>query len=411
MTVEDDRKGDNPLSEELIQKGLTDHGIIISNNEYYNIGSTTVEQLKNYKIIPKKDYKSYSKRKPDGLFVNRSNKDIIDVIVVLEYKKPSDFRTNKQKIEAIQQCNDLCQVLDSNIGVITDSQVFIWINPKQSNDINDYIDKTTKKKRSYTIIRNEDQKDLSEPFLIQNYNEEEYDKLEEDTKNTLEYISRVLSCVDETNSFLKATQEVDPLQLAVNVWQDIYINTGKDPTKCLYNVVELFIFKFLSDLNVLKTTNSFDFLINMYGEENSNAEVLEHYAKNSRDKIRKLFPEGTDRTTIINGTIFVDSNGEPIQAQANLFKRSLEKYAAFGSLKNVKKEFKTKLFETFLKQSKDKSRLGQFFTPRKVIKAMVDMADVETLPDGSRVCDPFCGVGGFIAETIQKPREKKTLSH
>jgi hypothetical protein len=44
----------------------------------------------------------------------------------------------------------------------------------------------------------------------------------------------------------------------------------------------------------------------------------------------KLFPKAEDGTTIINGTIFVDSKGNPVESQATLFKGSLEKYASFG---------------------------------------------------------------------------------
>lgn len=107
---------------------------------------------------------------------------------------------------------------------------------------------------------------------------------------------------------------------------------------------------------------------------------------------------GKDGTSIINGTIFVNKDGSPVLSQATLFKDTIEKYAKFGDLRNIKKEFKTKLFETFLKQSKDKSKLGQFFTPRKVVKAIVEMADI----DKARfICDPFCGVGGFILEPFQ----------
>lgn len=42
------------MSEELIQKGYTKHGITIGNYEYFDLGNTTLEQLKTYKIIPKK---------------------------------------------------------------------------------------------------------------------------------------------------------------------------------------------------------------------------------------------------------------------------------------------------------------------------------------------------------------------
>lgn len=229
--------------------------------------------------------------------------------------------------------------------------------------------------------------------------------MDDDTKNTLDYVERIVSSINNQNSTLIPDQEVDPLPLARSVWQDIYINTGKDPTKCLYNVVELFIFKFLSDLGVLTWDFSFNHLLGMYAYS-SNDEVLQHYAQNARKKIRNLFPEGEDKTTIINGTIFVDSNGNPLLSQSSLFKNSIKKYGNFGSLKNVKKEFKTKLFETFLKQSKDKSRLGAFLTPRKVVRAIIEMSDVEKLPDGSRFCDPFCGVGGFLCEPLHKTKRK-----
>ncbi len=392
------------MSEELIKRGLEESGIKICDYEYYIIGETTLKQLANAKIIPSKDYSKYNSNKPDGLILDKRNTSNIRIIASIEYKKPSDFRSKKQQQKAIEQCNTMCQILGANIGIITDNQITFWINPKQESKDNFYLDEKGIK-RSYTLIRNEDKKDLSEKFIIQKVNQKDFQKLEEDTKNTLEFIERILSCINNDNSYLLLTDEVDPLPLANSVWQDIYINTGQQPEKCLYNVVELFIFKYLSDLGVLKRPNNFKFLLEMY-KDNDNKEVLSYYAKNCRKKIKELFPSGEDGTTIINGTIFVDSNGDAVSSQANLFKNSLIKYNKFGSLNKVKKEFKTKLFETFLKQSKDKKKLGQFFTPRKVVKAIVDMSNVEELPDGARFCDPFCGVGGFICESLHKTKRK-----
>lgn len=393
------------MSEELIQKNLNKHGEKILNYEYYNIGASTLTQLKNAKIISNKSYEKYEKRKPDGLLVDRQNLNKIKIIAVIEHKQPSDFRTSKQKKTAIEQCNDICQELESTFGIITDGQVYFWINPKQVNKENEYLDRTTEKKRSYSFIQNEDGQDLTDSFIIRNPSIN-YEKLDDDTRNTVDYIERIIKCINENNSKLKSIESVNPLGLAKRVWQDIYINTGKDPTKCLYNVVELFIFKFLSDLGVLTKNKSFDYLHNMYKEGYTNKEVLTHYATICRKEIRDLFPAGNDGTTIINGTIFVDTNGNPVESQANLFKESIKRYAEFGSLKNIQKEFKTKLFETFLKQSQDKSRLGQFFTPRKVVKAIVNMADIDSLPKGARVVDPFCGVGGFLLEPLHKTRLK-----
>ena len=47
---------------------------------------------------------------------------------------------------------------------------------------------------------------------------------------------------------------------------------------------------------------------------------------------------------------------------------------------------------------------GQFFTPRNIVKAIIEISGIEHLPEGSKVCDPACGVGGFILEPILTKR-------
>ncbi len=386
------------MSEELIQRGLTKNGIFIGEYELFPTHSTTIKQYRNLKIIPDYNYGNYDKRKPDGLLIERNKEINQKVIIVLEYKKPLDFQTDRQKKEAIEQCNDLCQVLHSKIGVITDNIVTFWINPNHPDKKNEYKDRTSNIKRSYSFILNDDKQKLQKKFHLSEKNQKDSNKLDDDTKETYQIIKRILLETNKSNSILKATEFTDPTSLAKSVWQSIYISTKDNPTACLYNVVEIFIFKFLSDLGVLEKDRCFNHLLRMYEENYSNREVLEHYATFSRKKIKELFKEGHDNTGIINGTIFVNKDGEPVLSQATLFKDTIEKYDKFGDLRNIKKEFKTKLFETFLKQSKDKSKLGQFFTPRKVVKAIVEMADIEK---SKFICDPFCGVGGFILEPFQ----------
>ena len=386
------------MSEELIQRRLTKKGIVIGEYELYPTHSTTIKQYKQLKIIPDKNYGNYEKRKPDGLLVDRRNKSSTKVILTLEYKKPTDFQTEKQKKEAIEQCNDLAQTLGAKIGVISDGIVTFWINPNHSDKNNEYKDRTTNTKRSYTFILNDDKQKLQTKIILSETNQKDVNKLDDNTKETYQTIERILVETNNNNSILKATETTDPTTLAKSVWQKIYISTRDSPTACLYNVVEIFIFKFLSDLGVLQRDYRFDHLIEMYKEGYPNKEVLEHYATKSRKKINDLFEKGDDQTGIINGTIFVNKDGSPVLSQATLFRDTIENYHEFGDLRNIKKEFKTKLFETFLKQSKDKSKLGQFFTPRKVVKAIVEMADIDR---AKFICDPFCGVGGFVLEPFQ----------
>lgn len=377
------------MSEEIIQRGLENSGIKIGEYEFYNIGATTLHDLQKYGIIPNGNYEKYTSRKPDGLIIKRE-KEKINVIAVIENKDYDKLTTEKQKRDAIEQCNTICQVLNSSIGIITNQMINIWINPNQYIKSNEYFDQVSGIYRSYNYIYNSDKKPLSEKFFIQNNDEENLDKLHQDTKNTIYYIERCLAHINKDNSLLQPTEEVDPIKLAKNVWQDIYVNTGKNPTKCLYNVVELFIFKFLSDLHVMEKSKDFYSLMKKIEDKDTDESILEYYAKICRPHIKELFPKGDDGTTIINGTIFVDKNGEPVLSQAHLLKTSLEKYRNFGNLRNIKKEFKTKLFETFLKQSHDKSRLGQFFTPRKVVKAITQMVDFDNIQEDVRICDPFC---------------------
>ncbi len=385
-------------SEELTQRGLTIKGIRIGEYEFFPTHSTTLKQYKQAKFIPNKNYGDYEKRKPDGLLVDRTDKTNPKVIAVIEYKKPSEFQTEKQKKDAIEQCNDLCQILGSKIGVISDVVVNYWINPNHDDKKNEYSDRTTKAIRSYSFILNDDKQKLQKKFLLAETNQPDIEKLDDETAETYHTIIRVLAETSSSNSVLRATEKTDPTPLAKSVWQSIYISTKDSPTACLYNVVEIFIFKFLSDLGVLERDYSFAHIVKMYADGYPNKEVLQHYATKSRKKIKELFNEGADGTGIINGTIFVNRNGEAVLSQATLFKDTIQKYHKFGDLRNIRKEFKTKLFETFLKQSKDKGKLGQFFTPRKVVKAIVEMADIDK---SKFICDPFCGVGGFVLEPFQ----------
>src|SRR5690606_25554360 len=125
------------------------------------------------------------------------------------------------------------------------------------------------------------------------------------------------------------------------------------PEKCLYNVVELFVFKFLSDTGVLRPHENFDYVVGLK-RENDATVALEAYANVSRKSILKLFPAGPDGTTVINGTIFVNEKGEPNSSQSHLFGEvldELERYSSqHGSFRFIKREFKTRLYESFLRQ-------------------------------------------------------------
>lgn len=362
------------MSEELLQTTP----FWIGRYAYYRLGSTTLNQLKKAKIINRQS-KKLSDKKPDGLIVLPGG----NVKAIIEYKTPTEL-SSKAKIEkAIRQELDVAALL-CKVLIVTDGTKTFWINALNGEEI-----KKNGKKVSFVFNA---ERIVSGKITIE-------EKI--DLENLIDQAEYSLS---GTNNIIAEPEILDPTPLAKEVWQKIWINTGKEPEKCLYNVVEIFVFKFLSDIGVLDYYNNFNSVYERKETVSVNA-ALVHYADVCRKPIKEdMFPAGEDGTTIFNGTIFVNEKGKANLSQATLFGQVLDSFQKYdekyGSFKYVTKEFKTRLYETFLRQSAGVKNLGQFFTPRNVVQAMVKMSTASTLNRGARICDPFCGVGGFLLETI-----------
>lgn len=395
------------MSEELIQKGFTTSGLKIGDFEFYNIGNATLGQLKKYKIIPNKNYGKYDLRKPDALVVDRRNKNKIKVIIALEHKDLGELKSDKDKKIALQQCNDLAQELNADIGVVTDGSLFIWFNPNHPSPINEYLDKTTGIKRSFTLITDEKGNTFNKEFFIdQGTNENDISKLNIKTKNVILNINLLKQGISSNNSQIKSLQPIDPTRLAKQIWQDVWSVSGATPEKCLYTFVELFIFKYLSDLEILDEDykgNKINFrdIFSLAPDK-----AFNNYSENVRPHLRAMFPPSTeDGTTIINGTVL-----EPkVPEHSYVFYKILKKFNDFGEMKHIDPSFKSKVFEDFMKESISKKNWGQYFTPRNIIDAILEISDIENLPVNAEICDPACGVGGFILEPI-KVRAEEGLS-
>lgn len=370
------------MSEEIIQKKYEKHGEVFGLYEFYNIGKTNISNLKKYKIVKNKDYGVYERKAPDAIICDRRNKKDIRVIAIIEHKQPNNFNTDEKKEEAFKQCNNYCEVLNAKIGIITDGQTTFWINPQVSidNSENKYFD--NKIERSFSYIYN------GNGTLFQN-------NFDSSSTESIEKINMLLSTIDENNSKIKTTKFLSPSLLAKQVWQSVWLATGDDPKRCLMTFTELFIFKFLSDLKILELDdngNEIDF-DSVYKKGRNFC--LKYYLSVVRPYVKKIFPPQSDGTTIINGlSLKKDQN------QDSLFFDILTSFHEYGKLENIDPNFKSRLFEDFLKGTTGKKQLAQFFTPRNVIKAIVELANVRNLPENSKICDPACGVGGFIIEPI-----------
>ena len=232
------------------------------------------------KPIPEK----FKKRKLDGLI----RLDDGTVKACIEYKTPTDLNTQAKIKRAIEQEIDVVKYL-CNLLIVSDGSQTFWVNPHTKHPIETSGD--------YPLPV------FNAEAIVAGTTSDEY----------LQGIERIIDSADHflspTNDRLEDMLPTDPSQLAHTLWQKIWINTGKEPEKCLYNVVELLIFKFLSDLSVLARHENFATIHKISKEDGYDA-ALKIYANMSRVSIRNLFPAGGDGTTIINGTIFVNETGE-----------------------------------------------------------------------------------------------------
>lgn len=355
------------MSEELLQRDLSKNPEKIGKWDFYNIGSTTIKALKEYGIIRNVDYGDAENKKVDALIVQKKN-----VIAIVEYKKPSQFKTQIQKDKAIQQEIEVARKLGTKIIIATDTKDTVWVNV------------LTEKR-----IKNENGEEIKTAF-------------DPKSENIAELIEKINYSINEKNNNLKPKELVNPTDLAKQIWQDIWAVSGATPENCLYTFIELFIFKYLSDLDVLGQGINFEHLMARYryNIENPKEEALEYYANIIRQKIKELFPDGKDGTTIINGTIFVSKDQKAVRGYSTVFEKVLQKFQKYEKLEHIHHDFKSQLFESFLKESISKKNWGQFFTPLKVVRAIVEMAK-DDIKEGAVICDPACGVGKFLLEPIK----------
>jgi type I restriction enzyme M protein len=195
--------------------------------------------------------------------------------------------------------------------------------------------------------------------------------------------------------------------------------------ECLLTFVEIFVLKFLSDnlpKNVLPDAYTFYELLADAADfqVRHGVTAIEYYVSTIRPKIKTLFADNVvvqddkipalfglstlvSKTSIINGFAFLRSSTETIATFNRTFIEILRAFNDFGALTAIDPEFKLRLYETFLRRSARQQKLGQFFTPRNVVKPIIKMARLGALPGDAVVLDPAAGVGGFILEPLLFP--------
>lgn len=119
--------------------------------------------------------------------------------------------------------------------------------------------------------------------------------------------------------------------------------------------------------------------------------------KNVADRIKSIFEELKQSGTfsdVFDGNEAIDLTDKGVAFIAG----ELAKYNFLDATVDVKGMAYETIVSNTLKQE-----AGQFFTPRNIVKAMVEMLDPN---ENIRVLDPACGSGGFLVMVLDHVRKK-----
>ena len=378
-------------NEELHQRGLLIDGKLRGSRfgsfEELNIGGTHVRELKAVGVdvvipatidFPFSLYKvprSPASAHPDRVFLRRQNGRLL-AVAVAEHKAPTKLRTPKELARAAEQGLYAGAALGATVAVTSDGKNSRYLD----------IGKSLAMK---TLVYYPDVRDFGPGVLA--------------------------SLLAGDAGHVK-----DPAPLAETVWQTIWHATKEEPKQCLLTFVEIFVLKFLSDNLPLKTLPE---AYRFYGlladqkvfQEQNGVTAIEYYVSKIRPFIKGIFPDNVlaidpeiaetfglktivSKTSVINGFAFLKSSTVTLAGFNRTFLDILKEFENFGPLTTIDPEFKLRLYETFLRRSARQQKLGQFFTPRNIVRPMVRMARLETLHAGAVVLDPAAGVGGFVLE-------------
>ena len=357
------------VSEELQSQYPDGTGKVIGRFELFQTQLTTLRQFASHGIIPKTPFGKLATQKPDAVVIERTPAH--RVIAMADDKAPGGITSGNWHTLAADLLKTKLKPTNALLGYVTDGANTRWIAGHAD---------------TVTELTREDGRDL--PAKI-DFNDDAFIA-------ELEFIAANL---DPVSGVVRSPKNLNPEALAREVWQTVWRLQADKPEDCLATFVEIFVYKFLDDLGLMTVSASgadvsFNHLISTVQVNSSFA----YYWTHVRPHIKQLFPSGPDGISIINGIVMRAGNRD----HNFIFHEILRKFRAFGSLRNTSPEFKTRLYESFLQESRATSTFGQHFTPRKVVSAIHDMADVEGMTAGSVIGDPAAGVGGFVLEQMAR---------
>lgn len=371
------------MSEELRQRGYIGsdgklRGEPAGDFEAFNLGASNLGQLARAGVVPKRNYDDKAKLRPDALVVSRNGAGPI-VRLVVEFKNAGALGSESTLETTVQKvAREYCGPLACPLAVVSDGTTIRWIAVNTETSAGQ-------------IINREDDYPLDAPIDLHS---------DEGRADAARTIARIRTELDPGTARLEPPETVDPTRLADQTWQAIWLASGENPERCLSSFIEVLLFKFLSDLGTLSKDRAGRLTTFDHVADLSPAESLRYYFEVVRAEIMRLFPAGPDGTGVIGGLVLDPDNAD----HGRLFGEILGNFRKAKPLRRIDPEFKSRIFERFLKKSISRKNWGQYFTPRNVVKAIVEMSGIEHMAPGEVVADPFCGVGGFALEPLVHKR-------
>ena len=190
---------------------------------------------------PSVDHKN---KKPDLLIVSNDG----EVVLYMESKTNDNLSSESDIRKAYEQEFEAAKDVGSRIFALRDVGKTYWYNPMTGNRV------------------------LDEEGKPLDFHLAPVDKPLESER----MLRRIMVSIDAKNDRLWTSAQQNPTDLARKVHQRLFTWKSVSPATALYTFVEIFLFKYLSDLGILKGMDSFEHLMGLY-RENSNLKVLQQY--------------------------------------------------------------------------------------------------------------------------------------
>lgn len=124
-------------------------------------------------------------------------------------------------------------------------------------------------------------------------------------------------------------------------------------------------------------------------------------AKELQDYLNKIVLPRFDKEYNHSSDIF---NKKLLVNKPQNLKDIVNKISKIGNLLDTNSDIKGDAFEYFLKNSISVGNdLGEYFTPRHIVKIMVELLDLKF---NETIYDPCCGTGGFLIEAFKNIKNK-----